>query len=103
MNSNTNLLTQFVTHNISITNKNITMTPHTNLLSRLTDLHDAVILDNFYSVNIWTNSQQISMQGHLNESNASAARKLGIDLTYDNERAMLIGESADGKLRICLT
>lgn len=79
------------------------MNSNLNLSDRFSELQEEVNLDNFYSINIWVSSEQISLQGHFTAENILAAKRLGVNLIFNNERSMLVGESSDNKLRICLT
>ena len=74
-----------------------------NLIQRITELSEIVDLNEFYSINIWVCNDQISLQGHINNTTTTITKNLEVDLIYDNETSMLRGESVDGKLRITLT
>jgi len=79
------------------------LTKKINLVGRFATLSKTVDFDDFYSINIWVQRDEISLQGDINHTNVSSARKLGIDLVFENDRQVLKGESEDGKLRIVLT
>ena len=79
------------------------LTKKINLVGRFATLSKSVEFEDFYSINVWIHKDEISLQGHINPTTLNAAKKLNINLVFDNERQMLSGESGDGKLRIVLT
>jgi hypothetical protein len=79
------------------------LTKKINLVGRFATLSKSVEFEDFYSISVWVPKDEISLQGHINPTTLNAARKLNVDLVFDNERQMLSGESEDGKLRIVLT
>jgi hypothetical protein len=79
------------------------LTKKINLVGRFATLSKTVDFEDFYSINIWVHRDEISLQGHINPTNMSSAKKLGVDLVFENDSQMLKGESEDGKLRIVLT
>ena len=79
------------------------LTKKINLVGRFATLSKTVDFDDFYSINIWIQRDEISLQGHINPTKMSSAKKLGVNLVFENDIQMLKGESEDGKLRIVLT
>lgn len=79
------------------------LTKKINLVGRFATLSKTVDFDDFYSINVWIQRDEISLQGHINPTNMSSAKKLGVNLVFENDSQMLKGESEDGKLRIVLT
>ena len=79
------------------------LTKKINLVGRFATLSKTVDFDDFYSINIWVQRDEISLQGHINPTNLSTAKKLNVNLVFENDCQMLKGESEDGKLRIVLT
>jgi len=79
------------------------LTKKINLVSRFATLSKSVEFEDFYSINVWVHKDEISLQGHINYDTLSAAKKLNVNLVFDNERQMLTGETEDSKLRIVLT
>lgn len=79
------------------------LTKKINLTSRFAALSKTVDFDDFYSINIWIAREEISLQGHINPITMSTAKKLNVNLVFENDCQMLKGESEDGKLRIVLT
>ena len=79
------------------------LTKKINLVGRFATLSKTVDFDDFYSINIWVQRDEISLQGHINPTNLSTAQKLNVNLVFENDCQMLKGESEDGKLRIVLT
>ena len=79
------------------------LTKKINLVGRFATLSKSVEFEDFYSINVWVPKDEISLQGHINSTTLNAAKKLNVDLVFDNERQMLKGETEDGKLRIVLT
>jgi hypothetical protein len=79
------------------------LTKKINLVGRFATLSKTVDFEDFYSINVWVQRDEISLQGHINPTNMSSAKKLGVDLVFENDSQMLKGETEDGKLRIVLT
>jgi hypothetical protein len=79
------------------------LTKKINLVGRFATLSKTVDFEDFYSINVWVHRDEISLQGHINPTTLSAAKKLGINLVFENDCQMLKGETEDGKLRIVLT
>jgi len=79
------------------------LTKKINLVGRFATLSKSIEFEDFYSINVWVHKDEISLQGHINPNTLSAAKKLKVDLVFDNERQMLTGGTADSKLRIVLT
>ena len=79
------------------------LTKKINLVGRFATLSKSVDFEDFYSINIWVQRDEISLQGHINPTNLSNAKKLNVNLVFENDCQMLKGESEDGKLRIVLT
>jgi len=79
------------------------MTEVRSLIVRLDAIAESIDLDNFYSIGLSPNSNQISLQGRFTDTTARFAKEIGIKLEYQEENGMLKGESEDGKLRIVLT
>jgi len=78
------------------------MTEVRSLIVRLDAIAESIDLDNFYSIGLSPNSNQISLQGRFTDTTARFAKEIGIKLEYQEENGMLKGESEDGKLRIVL-
>ena len=74
-----------------------------NLIERLESLAQLIDLDNFYSIGLSPNSNQISLQGRFTDTTARFAREIGVKLEYQEDNVMLKGEASGGKLRIVLT
>jgi len=79
------------------------LTKKINLVGRFATLSKTVDFDDFYSINVWITRDEISLQGNINPTTLSVAKKLNVDLVFDNDSQMLKGETEDGKLRIVLT
>lgn len=79
------------------------MTEVRSLIVRLDAIAESIDLDNFYSIGLSPNSNQISLQGRFTDTTARFAREIGIKLEYQEDNGMLKGESEDSKLRIVLT
>jgi len=79
------------------------LTKKINLVGRFATLSKTVDFEEFYSINVWIQKDEITLQGKLNPYTTAAARKLGVDLIYNNECEMLKGSTEDGLLRIVLT
>ncbi|MFY8248179.1 MAG: hypothetical protein ACOVJ5_00580 [Gloeomargaritales cyanobacterium] len=79
------------------------MTEVRSLIVRLDAIAESIDLDNFYSIWLSPNSNQISLQGRFTDTTARFAKEISIKLEYQEENGMLKGESEDGKLRIVLT
>jgi hypothetical protein len=79
------------------------MTEVRSLIVRLDEIAESIDLDNFYSIGLSPNSNQISLQGRFTDTTARFAKEIGIKLEYKEDNGMLKGESEDGKLRIVLT
>jgi len=79
------------------------MTEVRSLIVRLDAIAESIDLDNFYSIGLSPNSNQINLQGRFTDTTARFAKAVGIELEYQNDNGMLKGESEDGKLRIVLT
>ena len=79
------------------------MTEVRSLIVRLDAIAESIDLDNFYSIGLSPNSNQISLQGRFTDTTARFAKEIGIKLEYQEDNSMLKGESEDGKLRIVLT
>ena len=79
------------------------LTKKINLVGRFATLSKSIDFEDFYSINIWVQRDEISLQGHINPTTLSAAKKLNVNLVFENDCQMLKGESEDGKLRIVLT
>jgi hypothetical protein len=79
------------------------LTKKINLVGRFATLSKTVDFEEFYSINVWVQKDEICLQGHINPYTTHAAKKLGIFLEYNNDSEMLKGETEDGKLRIVLT
>lgn len=79
------------------------LTKKINLVGRFATLSKTVDFEEFYSINVWVQRDEITLQGNINSYTTSAAKKLGIFLEYNNETGMLKGETEDGSIRIVLT
>jgi len=79
------------------------LTKKINLVGRFATLSKSVDFEEFYSINVWVQKDEISLQGKINPYTTAAAKRLGIDLIYNNDTEMLKGETEDGSLRIVLT
>ena len=79
------------------------MTEVRSLIVRLDAIAESIDLDNFYSIGLSPNSNQISLQGRFTDTTARFAKEIGIKLEYQEDNGMLKGESEDSKLRIVLT
>lgn len=79
------------------------LTKKINLVGRFATLSKTVDFEDFYSINVWIHRDEISLQGHINPTTLNIAKKLNVDLIFDNDSQMLKGETEDGKLRIVLT
>ena len=79
------------------------MTEVRSLIVRLDAIAESIDLDNFYSIGLSPNSNQISLQGRFTDTTARFAKEIGVKLEYQEDNGMLKGESEDGKLRIVLT
>ena len=79
------------------------LTKKINLVGRFAALSKSVDFEEFYSINVWVQKDEISLQGKINPYTTAAAKRLGIDLIYNNDTEMLKGETEDGLLRIVLT
>ena len=79
------------------------LTKKINLVGRFATLSKSVDFEEFYSINVWVQKDEISLQGKINPYTTAAAKRLGINLTYNNDSEMLKGETEDGLLRIVLT
>ena len=79
------------------------LTKKINLVGRFAELSKTIDFDDFYSINVWVQKNEISLQGHIDPNTLSAAKKLNVNLVFENDCQMLKGESEDGKLRIVLT
>lgn len=79
------------------------LTKKINLVGRFATLSKTVDFEEFYSINVWVQRDEITLQGNINSYTTSAAKKLGIFLEYNNETGMLKGETEDGLIRIVLT
>ena len=79
------------------------LTKKINLVGRFATLSKSVDFDDFYSINIWVQRDEISLQGHINPTTLNVAKSLNVNLVFDNNCQMLKGETEDGKLRIVLT
>jgi hypothetical protein len=74
-----------------------------NLIERLESLAQLIDLDNFYSIGLSPNNNQISLQGRFTDITARFAKEIGVKLEYQEDNIMLKGEASGGKLRIVLT
>jgi len=79
------------------------MTEVRSLIVRLDAIAESIDLDNFYSIGLSPNSNQISLQGRFTDTTSRFAKEIGVKLEYQEDNGMLKGESEDGKLRIVLT
>jgi len=79
------------------------LTKKINLADRFAELSETVNFEDFYSINVWVHRDEISLQGHINPITLSAARKLNVNLVFENDCQMLKGETEDSRLRIVLT
>jgi hypothetical protein len=79
------------------------LTKKINLVGRFATLSKTVDFEEFYSINVWVQRDEITLQGNINPYTKSAAQRLGVNLIYSNESAMLKGETEDGSVRIVLT
>jgi hypothetical protein len=79
------------------------LTKKINLVGRFATLSKTIDFEEFYSINVWVQKDEISLQGHINPYTTNVAKKLGVFLEYNNDSEMLKGETEDGKLRIVLT
>jgi hypothetical protein len=79
------------------------LTKKINLVGRFATLSKTVDFEEFYSINVWVQKDEITLQGKINDYTTSAAKKLGISLEYNNDNGMLKGETEDRSVRIVLT
>jgi hypothetical protein len=79
------------------------LTKKINLVGRFATLSKTVDFEEFYSINVWVQRDEITLQGNINSYTTSVAKKLGIFLEYNNDSGMLKGETEDGSVRIVLT
>ena len=79
------------------------MTKSQELIDRLQAISELIDLDNFYSIGLSPNSDQINLQGKFTDTTARFAKEIGVDLVYENDNGMLKGESLNGTIRIVLT
>ena len=79
------------------------LTKKINLVGRFATLSKTVDFEEFYSINVWVQRDEITLQGNINSYTTAAAKKLGIFLEYNNDSGMLKGETEDGSVRIVLT
>jgi hypothetical protein len=79
------------------------LTKKINLVGRFATLSKTIDFEEFYSINVWVQKDEITLQGNINPYTTSAAKKLGIFLEYNNDLGMLKGETEDRTLRIVLT
>ena len=79
------------------------MKDKSDFVNELAELSELIDLENFYSINLWTGSNQIACQGYQTEINRRFAKDQGITLEYDNESGILRGQNESGTLRITLT
>ena len=79
------------------------LTKKINLVGRFATLSKTVDFEEFYSINVWVQKDEITLQGNINSYTAAVAKKLGIFLEYNNDSGMLKGETEDGSVRIVLT
>lgn len=79
------------------------LTKKINLVGKFATLSKTVDFEEFYSINVWVQRDEITLQGNINSYTTSAAKRLGIFLEYNNDSGMLKGETEDGSIRIVLT
>ena len=79
------------------------LTKKINLVGRFATLSKTVDFEEFYSINVWVQRDEITLQGEINPYTTAAAKRLGILLEYNNDSGMLKGETEDGSIRIVLT
>jgi hypothetical protein len=79
------------------------LTKKINLVGRFATLSKTVDFEEFYSINVWVQKDEITLQGKINPYTTTVAKKLGVDLIYNNDCEMLKGSTEDGLLRIVLT
>ncbi len=79
------------------------LTKKINLVGRFATLSKTVDFEEFYSINVWVQKDEITLQGKINPYTTAAAKRLGVDLIYINDSEMLRGETEDKSLRIVLT
>ena len=79
------------------------MSDKINLTSMIATLSKTVDFNEFYHIGIEPHRSRISLQGTINSYTIGVAKKLNVELVFDNSSEMLKGESEDDKLRIVLT
>ena len=79
------------------------LTKKINLVGRFATLSKTVDFEEFYSINVWVQRDEITLQGKINPYTTAAAKRLNVDLIYNNDSGMLKGETEDGSVRIVLT
>jgi hypothetical protein len=73
------------------------------LIGRLQTISELIDLDNFYSIGLSPNSDQINLQGRFTDTTARFAKSIDVKLEYQEDNGVLKGESPDGTVRIVLT
>lgn len=79
------------------------LTKKINLVGRFATLSKTIDFEEFYSINVWVQKDEITLQGNINSYTIEAAKKIGIFLEYNNDSCMLRGETEDRSVRIVLT
>jgi len=79
------------------------MTKSQKLIERLQMVAELIDLDNFYSIGLSPNNNQLSLQGRFTDTAARFAKSIDIVLEYQNDNLMLKGETSGGGIRLVLT
>jgi len=72
-----------------------------NLIKLLNEIQENFGLEDFYAITIWTDAEQLSLQGYFTEKNISMAKKLNVSLEFKDDN--LKGYSENGLIKMVLT
>ena len=72
-----------------------------NVIKLLAELDANFELDGFYSINVWPQFGEITLQGKFTDNNIKVAKAMNIELKYEN--GYIRGRSEDGIVKITLS
>jgi hypothetical protein len=71
-----------------------------NVIKLLAELDENFELNGFYSINIWPQFGEITLQGNFTDNNIKIAKAMNIELKYED--GYVRGRSEDGIVKITL-
>jgi hypothetical protein len=71
-----------------------------NVIKLLAELDANFELNGFYSINVWPQFGEITLQGNFTDNNIKIAKAMNIELSYED--GYIRGRSEDGSIKITL-